>query len=204
MDEYVEKWFLTVLFGLPFYFPQQQSNGSLLFAPPKEKRICRHYQGIHVLMETIKRGDDRVDISKAKASDLSGGYILKYDNNNVDEADTLIQLHRTGLDVVVVYPKTENILPEQKAWLSRRASYTPFKNNISCMLLFSLHEKMENTRILYASFNSHMGIRGLIALQPSPSTQLVSPSKQAVCELVSCYMGSPIMQDFVQASTTVK
>jgi hypothetical protein len=75
-------------------------------------------------METIKRDDDRVNISKASASDISGGYIMKYDNNNFDEGDTIIQLHRTSLDMVVVYPKADDILPEQKAWLYRHADFS--------------------------------------------------------------------------------
>lgn len=34
-----------------------------------------HYNGMYLLAESVKRGQDRVDISKAKEDDLSGVYV---------------------------------------------------------------------------------------------------------------------------------
>ena len=41
--------------------------------------INDEFLGIYVLMEKIKRDKNRVDISKNKAEDISGGYIIKID-----------------------------------------------------------------------------------------------------------------------------
>ena len=43
------------------------------------------YQGVYVLMESIKRGDDRVDIEKFETSDSSGSYIIKHDKNRLED-----------------------------------------------------------------------------------------------------------------------
>ena len=45
----------------------------------------KHYKGIYLLKEKIKRGSDRVNISKmdpANATDVSGGYLLVLSSNS--------------------------------------------------------------------------------------------------------------------------
>ena len=49
------------------------------------------YKGVYVLMEKIKRGDDRVNIDKISPSDetepdISGGYILRHDKNRQEDS----------------------------------------------------------------------------------------------------------------------
>ncbi|WP_340679008.1 CotH kinase family protein [Paraglaciecola sp.] len=44
-----------------------------------EVSINHQYRGIYVLMEKIKRDKNRVDISKLKEDDITGGYIIKID-----------------------------------------------------------------------------------------------------------------------------
>jgi CotH kinase protein len=46
-----------------------------------------HYNGIYITEEKVKRSKDRVDIKKLKAPNLSGGYIILYDNDNIEATD---------------------------------------------------------------------------------------------------------------------
>jgi hypothetical protein len=46
-----------------------------------------HYNGIYIAEEKVKRSKDRVDIKKLKAPNLSGGYIILYDNDNIEAGD---------------------------------------------------------------------------------------------------------------------
>ncbi len=55
-----------------------------------ELELNGEYQGLYLLMEKIKRGDDRVDIHKLGKSDISGdeltgGYILKIDKEDPED-----------------------------------------------------------------------------------------------------------------------
>lgn len=95
-----------------------------------EMVINGQYEGIYVVTEKIKRGKDRVDIAKLKASDidgdsLTGGYLLKIDKTTGGEPgaqwvspyppspgasqQTLWQ---------VQYPKSEDIQPEQRNYIN--------------------------------------------------------------------------------------
>ena len=73
--------------------------------------------GLYALSENIKRDSNRVNISKLKNTDISGidvtgGYILKYDKPDANEV--VIK----GLNARrVVYPKNEDLQPEQKQYL---------------------------------------------------------------------------------------
>lgn len=81
----------------------------------------RDYAGVYVLVEKIKRGKERVNIAKldpeVKAEpDITGGYIIKRDHNERDESGFYT---RRGGPYYYVYPKSEEITPEQKGWLVR-------------------------------------------------------------------------------------
>ena len=65
---------------------------------------CRHYHGVAVLMERIRRGNTRLGLSKADPADLDRGYIVKYDNDNIDPGDTTFALVVSGLTMVLEYP----------------------------------------------------------------------------------------------------
>ncbi len=84
------------------------------------------YDGIYLLSEKIKRDSSRINIPKLEPNeitgqDLTGGYIIKidyWDNNN----SWLLTHHPIGypdLDIHMVYyyPKAEEIVPEQKAYI---------------------------------------------------------------------------------------
>lgn len=64
--------------------------------------------GLYTLTESIKRGDDRIDISRlapeeTEGIDITGGYIMKYD--------------KPGGSLEIVYPKPDVIVPEQEDYI---------------------------------------------------------------------------------------
>lgn len=97
------------------------------------------YRGVYAFCEQIKRGADRVDISKLKETDidgrdLTGGYIVRvdaFDENDVTFESSVpgIQPSQYGgywwgessneatLTWTVYYPKKENIQPQQLAYI---------------------------------------------------------------------------------------
>lgn len=84
--------------------------------------IDNEYKGVYVLMEKIKKDNDRVDIEKLKSSDITppnvtGGYIFSIDKLDGGE----VTWHSTIQNSTVfqfVYPKdAEDIQPEQKQYL---------------------------------------------------------------------------------------
>ena len=94
-----------------------------------ELLINGDYRGTYILVEKIKRDDDRVDIAKLDADDLAGdsltgGYILRMDwldNPQGFESDYNSQ-GGNPMFYQWYYPKAENIKPQQanyiKDWMS--------------------------------------------------------------------------------------
>jgi hypothetical protein len=114
---------------LPHYLYQQLGNYS-----PR----CRHvevilngqYQGVYILQEKIKRGNNRIDIAKLGANDTSstgvtGGYILKSDKptgnngNGYIPSNYLINNGSGGYNYSFDYPSTNNIHPTQQQYIKR-------------------------------------------------------------------------------------
>ena len=80
----------------------------------------RDYAGVYVLMEKIKRGKDRVNVAKLEAQDqsepqITGGYIVKRDH--ADHVESRFNTRRGG-PYFFVYPKAQEITPQQRAWLA--------------------------------------------------------------------------------------
>lgn len=83
------------------------------------------YRGVYILTERIKRDDDRVDIAKLKAEDisgdeLSGGYIMRIDW--LDEDAEGIETNKESMGGIPLflqyyYPKADKIQPEQSAYI---------------------------------------------------------------------------------------
>jgi hypothetical protein len=118
-----------ILFG-PFADRSQIRNklifdlGAKLGSYQPRSRFCElilngQPVGLYALTEVIKRDSIRVNISKMKKTDVSGtevtgGYILKYDKPDANEV--VIK----GLNSRrVIYPKNEDIQPEQEQYLIR-------------------------------------------------------------------------------------
>ncbi len=86
------------------------------------------YQGIYVLMEKIKRDNDRVDIARLDSADvagddLTGGYILKIDKNEGAGNDGFTSEHLPAGESTrrIVYqyhyPDPADLLPQQKSYI---------------------------------------------------------------------------------------
>lgn len=79
----------------------------------------KHYVGVYLLIEKIKRGKDRVDIQPLKPADITGGYILKIDKS--DQYETYF-FTRYGTRLFHVYPKGHEVSDAQKAWIQNYMS----------------------------------------------------------------------------------
>ena len=89
------------------------------------------YRGVYVLIEKIKRGKYRVDVSKLKETDVSGddvtgGYIWAFDKTGTNtggggNGSIVNEGFNTsdGLNVILHYPKKENIQREQEEYLKK-------------------------------------------------------------------------------------
>lgn len=90
-----------------------------------ELLINGQYQGIYVLMEKIKRDNNRVDVSKMLSTDiagdqLTGGYIIKVDRDDGPTSYWTSQYPSddgTPVNFVFVYPKDGTIVPQQRAYI---------------------------------------------------------------------------------------
>ena len=89
------------------------------------------YRGVYVLIEKIKRGKYRVDVSKLKETDiagdsLTGGYIWAFDKTGTNTGGAgsgPIEKEgfstSDGLNVILHYPKKENIQKQQEEYLKK-------------------------------------------------------------------------------------
>ena len=80
------------------------------------------YQGIYVLMEKIKRDNERVNISKLnpeeiEGDDITGGYILKFDWFFTGDNIGGFQSDIDGNTYNYHYPKPSDIVPEQEEYI---------------------------------------------------------------------------------------
>lgn len=93
-----------------------------------EMTINDDYNGLYVLMEKIKRDKARVDVSKLKSEDLSGGYIIKIDKTTGEDVSLdfsfASQFDGFGnadgsqkIQFLYQYPKPEDIDAPQKAYI---------------------------------------------------------------------------------------
>ena len=139
------------------------------------------YRGVYVLIEKIKRGKYRVNVSKLKETDISGddvtgGYIWAFDKTGTNTGgmgmdDVNNEGFRTadGLNVIMHYPKKENLQTEQQAYLKKYLEDLEnlFKNgkngsgyenyvDMTSALDYVLHEEVTNNSDSYwCSFFLH-------------------------------------------------
>jgi hypothetical protein len=88
-------------------------------------RLCEvwlneQYQGVYVLMEKIKRDNNRVDIARLDSSDvegedLTGGYIIKIDKTDGEQVGGWRS--KLGTSYQYHYPKPSEILEVQKDYI---------------------------------------------------------------------------------------
>ena len=86
--------------------------------------INGQYEGIYVLMEKIKKDNERVDIADLNEMDISGdeltgGYIFKIDKGDTDWYSIYNMANNSGakLQFQYVYPKRSKIQPEQENYI---------------------------------------------------------------------------------------
>lgn len=91
-----------------------------------EVMINDEYRGIYVLMEKIKRDNDRVDIANLKETDiegdeLTGGYIVRIDKGNYDGWISQYDAHNSFNDIKFqyFYPDQFDIQPAQKNYIKK-------------------------------------------------------------------------------------
>ena len=89
------------------------------------------YRGVYVLIEKIKRGKYRVNVSKLKETDVAGdsvtgGYIWAFDKTGTNTGgmgseDINKEGFKTsdGLNVIMHYPKKENLQQQQQDYLKK-------------------------------------------------------------------------------------
>lgn len=82
------------------------------------------YEGIYVLMERIKRDENRVDIARLREEDvegdeLTGGYVFKIDKGFPDWSSNFDIVNRFGTKIGFqhVSPNRSNITPEQEDYI---------------------------------------------------------------------------------------
>ena len=77
------------------------------------------YLGVYVLVEKVKGGDDRVDISEVEAvdvaePDITGGYILKKDRLDGNDAQFTTQ---RGQALGLEWPRSRDLTTNQTVWI---------------------------------------------------------------------------------------
>lgn len=91
---------------------------------PVELILNGEYKGIYLLMEKVKRGNDRIDIAKLDSTelfgdDLTGGYILKLDKNSGQSSPGWTSPYApwpsggSAIEINYEYPDASEIMPEQ-------------------------------------------------------------------------------------------
>ncbi|KAI8464000.1 MAG: coth protein-domain-containing protein [Monoraphidium minutum] len=64
-----------------------------------------HYWGVYIAGESVERGRHRVDVKRFdRAQGLSGGWLLKYENDNSKADDPFFELRASRLTILVDYP----------------------------------------------------------------------------------------------------
>ena len=139
------------------------------------------YRGVYVLIEKIKRGKYRVNVSKLKETDVrgedvTGGYIWAFDKTGTNTGGAgsgPIEKEgfntSDGLNVILHYPKKENIQKQQEDYLKKYLNDLEglFKNgkngqgyenyvDMTSALDYVLHEEVTNNADSYwCSFFLH-------------------------------------------------
>lgn len=104
-----------------------------------EMTINGDYRGTYVLMEKIKRDQNRVDISKLKSEDITGGYIIKIDKITGEDPTVDFSFSskydgfgdsegRQKIKFLYEYPDPEDIETEEKQYIQNY--YADFEESL--------------------------------------------------------------------------
>lgn len=121
------------------------------------------YRGVYVLCETIRRGEDRVDVAGLEASDttqpnVSGGYIFKVDAGESDEfvwrTTRSLPPAGTGGDGLVIHrPKLPDLATPQSSYLV--SQFQAFENTLFNEAAASFSTRNYRSHIDSASWADH-------------------------------------------------
>lgn len=96
------------------------------YAP--DVRFCElfvdgQYQGVYLLMESVKHDDDRVALTNSDPKSAATSYIVRRDWEDATSQNIYDLLNATylaqGAPIEVVYPSSANVTEEQLAWIER-------------------------------------------------------------------------------------
>eukprot|EP01025_Chloroclados_australasicus_P017668 TRINITY_DN19015_c0_g1_i1.p1 TRINITY_DN19015_c0_g1~~TRINITY_DN19015_c0_g1_i1.p1 ORF type:complete len:853 (-),score=100.36 TRINITY_DN19015_c0_g1_i1:526-2883(-) len=117
-----------------------------------------HYEGVYLLLEKVKRDKNRVAVKDRKPSnipgvqlDITGGYIFKHDNNNIDPYDKWFQTSISQLPIIFAYPDVPT--PEEMDY-----AFTFFNQFESSLLAANWLDPVEGYRqyIDYGAFIDYL------------------------------------------------
>jgi hypothetical protein len=119
-----------------------------------------HYAGVYILVEKIKRGRERLNISRLTSGDdrepqISGGYIFKKDRVNPGEKGFISS---NGVEFAFEEPKERDLTPAQAQWL------TNYVNDFEQVLFGSNFRDPTNGYARYIDVDSFVDYHWLIEM----------------------------------------
>jgi spore coat protein CotH len=147
------------------------------------------YQGVYVLLERIKRDKNRVDISKVKDGEITGGYLLEFqcgvgpDSDEVFFQTSYYAKNNPSCVYIIQYPNDEDLTPERKAYISDylerfeaalfgetftdpAQGYAPFINTENFIDYLLVNELFKNPDVLNRSVYMYKDAEGKLELGP--------------------------------------
>ena len=146
-----------------------------------ELEINDVFMGTYVLMEKIKRDKNRVDISKNKEGNISGGYILKIDKTTGDGGELNEDIafrsqysprgefeSYKNISFLYEYPKSNNITDSQKKYIQN------YINNFETALFSDEFTSVENGYQKFIDVNTFIDFFILNELSKNPDGYRIS------------------------------
>ena len=152
--------------------------------------LNNEYVGIYVLIEKIKRDENRVNISKLKENDtigddLTGGYIIKIDAFTGGGRGWGSE-YSNSLNYQYHYPKYDKILPVQKEYIQDfiyqfetvmfgdNYNDTTFANQLKCRWMALRQSPLRHNRLIWLDNNMPGNFEGTLIneIMPSNSTTI--------------------------------
>eukprot|EP00210_Caulerpa_lentillifera_P006036 g5768.t1 len=137
----------------------------LFLIDDKTELSMDHYNGLYILMEKIKRGDERVAIKRLKDDDISG--------------DQIFNSSESGLAFIVTYPAKANVVKRSLDYLSayvgevelalrsrNRSIWRNYINEDSFIDIFLITELTKNPDGYRGSFYFHKDPGGILSAGP--------------------------------------
>ncbi len=84
--------------------------------------INGEYQGLYLLMESVKVGDDRVNLTESDQRSVATSYLVKRDWDDIIDPSNVsdfldVTYNGAGVGVQIVYPTERDLTDEQRSWI---------------------------------------------------------------------------------------